>query len=196
VSCGPARRAEHASPARQCWEREEKISESGRTAHYCRHSRNGNAPSTLDMMPHAYVANCVHIVFATHERRDSIPSDVQAKLWTYIAGIGRNHEMKIYVVGGTANHIHVLADIPAKLPVAKAVQTIKANSSRWMSERRSSFRWQEGYGAFAVSASLFDATEQYIRNQAEHHKRRGFDEEFVALLKKYRIAHDPAALFD
>lgn len=147
-------------------------------------------------MPHAYVANCLHIVFATHERRDSISNELQTRLWAYIAGIGRNHEMKIYAVGGTANHIHVLADVPAKLPVSKAVQTIKANSSRWMSEHQSSFKWQQGYGAFAVSASLFDATERYIRNQAEHHKRRGFDEEFVALLKKYRIAHDPAAVFD
>jgi putative transposase len=148
------------------------------------------------MMPHAYVANCLHIVFATHQRKNCIPNDVQTNLWAYVAGIGRNHEMKIYAVGGTSNHIHLLADIPAKLALAKAVQTIKANSSRWMSGHLSSFRWQEGYGAFAVSASLFDATERYIRNQAEHHKRRSFDEEFFALLKKYRISHDPAAVFD
>jgi len=31
---------------------------------------------------------------------------------------------------------------------------------------------------------LADEGKDYIRNQGEHHKRRSFEEEFVALLKK------------
>jgi hypothetical protein len=34
---------------------------------------------------------------------------------------------------------------------------------------------------------------RYIRNQAEHHMKRRFEQEFLLLLKKDAIAHDPAS---
>lgn len=83
------------------------------------------------------------------------------------------------------------------LPLAKAIQTIKANSSKWINEHqaRQDFAWQEGYGAFSVSASNTRAVIAYIESQAEHHKRRSFEDEFVALLKKHGIQYDPKYVF-
>jgi hypothetical protein len=57
-----------------------------------------------------------------------------------------------------------------------------------------SFAWQEGYGAFSIGMSGVDATVAYIRNQAEHHRKRSFREEFVAMLKKHGFAHDESML--
>jgi len=54
------------------------------------------------------------------------------------------------------------------------------------------FSWQEGYGAFSVSASQTEGVVRYIENQREHHAKRSFDEEFVELLKKYGIDYDAA----
>jgi hypothetical protein len=51
--------------------------------------------------------------------------------------------------------------------------------------------WQEGYGAFSVSASQTDGVIEYIRNQAEHHKKRSYDEEFLELLKRHGVNYDP-----
>jgi hypothetical protein len=45
-------------------------------------------------------------------------------------------------------------------------------------------RMERGCGAFAVSASHVEQVKAYIRNQKEHHKKRTFEEEFVAMLKK------------
>ena len=53
------------------------------------------------------------------------------------------------------------------------------------------FAWQQGYGAFSVGISQQADTVSYIRSQAEHHSKRGFEEEFLAFLKKHRIAYDP-----
>jgi hypothetical protein len=53
------------------------------------------------------------------------------------------------------------------------------------------FAWQEGYGAFSVSASQTDGVIEYIRNQAEHHKKRSYDEEFLELLKRHGVNYDP-----
>src|ERR1700686_4736405 len=53
------------------------------------------------------------------------------------------------------------------MPVAKAVQVLKANSSRWSREHGLDFAWQEGYGTFSVSSSNKDADTEYIQHQAE-----------------------------
>lgn len=96
------------------------------------------------------------------------------------------------MVGGTENHVHILLSLPATMPVAKAVQLVKGASSRWMNEKHAGdFGWQEGYGAFTVGISQRDNTIAYIRSQAEHHRKRSFEEEFLAFLKKHRVEYDP-----
>lgn len=91
-------------------------------------------------------------------------------------------------MGGTENHAHILLSLPATMPLAKAVQLIKGASSRWMNENHTQdFAWQEGYGAFTVGISQKDHTIAYIRSQTEHHRKRSFEEEFVAFLKKHQV---------
>ena len=65
----------------------------------------------------------------------------------------------------------------------------------WFSPR-SGFAWQSGYGAFTVSASQADRVCHYIERQQEHHRRRAFQEEFVAFLKAHGIEHDEQHLWD
>ena len=75
------------------------------------------------------------------------------------------------------------------MPIAKAMQRIKAGSSKWFHEQipRRPFAWQEKYGAFTIGVSQVNATMRYILNQEEHHKRRDFVEELRMILKKHGI---------
>jgi putative transposase len=41
------------------------------------------------------------------------------------------------------------------------------------------FSWQEGYGAFTLGVSQRPRTIDYIKRQAEHHRKRSFEEEFL-----------------
>jgi len=75
------------------------------------------------------------------------------------------------------------------------VQALKANSSRWLSEHGFEFEWQEGYGAFSVSASNLAAVKHYIEHQAEHHAKHSFEDEFVALLRKSGVKYDSEFVF-
>lgn len=93
------------------------------------------------------------------------------------------------------DHIHLLIQIPASLPLAKAVLTIKSNSSRWANEEGHKFAWQQGYAAFSVSASLVPAVVQYIENREVHHRKMSFEDEFIALLKKHGLEFDPKFVF-
>ncbi len=93
------------------------------------------------------------------------------------------------------DHIHLLLQLPPSLALAKAVLTLKSNSSGWMREIGCKSGWQEGYGAFSVSASNVSAVDRYIRNQESHHRNMSFEHEFLALLKKHGLAFDPKYVF-
>jgi REP element-mobilizing transposase RayT len=102
-------------------------------------------------MAHTYNANFVHYIFSTKDRRNTIPPELEEKLWAYLLGIANNLRIKTLAIGGTANHLHMLLGLPPTMSVADAVQKLKANSSRWLGEHQIRFQWQEGYGAFSVS---------------------------------------------
>jgi REP element-mobilizing transposase RayT len=89
--------------------------------------------------------------------------------------------------------VHALLLLPPSLPLSKAIQFLKGSSSRWLNETGAvgnRFSWQEGYGAFSVSASQTAEVVRYIENQAAHHAKKSFEEEFVEFLAKYGVAYD------
>ena len=134
----------------------------------------------------------MHCVFSTKNRCDLIPSEVQSDLWAFVGGIARKNGFKALTVGGIENHLHVLLSLPANITLAKAMQLIKGVSSHWMNENHTKkFAWQEGYGAFTIGISQKADTIAYIRSQAEHHRKRSFEDEFVAFLKKHNMEYDP-----
>ena len=136
-------------------------------------------------MGHSYTSNRVHIVFSTKNRREQITSD--SKLREYIEGIAHNLNFRVFAVGGTGNHVHVLAEVPSQMPLAKIVQALKTNTSRFLKESVPDFAWQEGFGAFSVSASGMDAVCEYIQHQPEHHTKHSFEDEFRSLLVRHGI---------
>ncbi len=142
-------------------------------------------------MAHTYPNVLVHCVFSTKNRSNLIRDDLREKLSMYFVGIGKGHDIPVLCAGGTANHAHLLIALPATLPLAKAIQVLKANSSRWLGEHGFDFAWQEGYGAFSVCASNADAVRHYIEHQIEHHAKHSFEDEFVSLLRKSNVAYDP-----
>ena len=146
-------------------------------------------------MAHTYPNVLIHRVFSTKHRRDSIPDELREKLSMYFIGIGKGHEIPVLCSGGTANHAHLLIALPATIPLAKAIQVLKANSSRWLGEHGFDFAWQDGYGAFSVSASNLAAVKDYIERQAEHHAKHSFEDEFVSLLRKSGVTYDPEFVF-
>lgn len=142
-------------------------------------------------MPHTYTQNTVHVIFSTKNRVKAIPNAFQPNLWAYTAGICRNHKMTPLEIGGADDHIHLLIQIPPTLTIANAVAAIKSNSSLWAHKQRNKFDWQQGYAAFSVSASSIPSVARYIQNQATHHKKMNFQEEWFALLKKHGLEFDP-----
>ena len=70
---------------------------------------------------------------------------------------------------------------------------------KWIKTRGkeyASFYWQDGYGAFSVNPSEVDAVIAYIVGQHEHHKKRTFQDEYRAFLKKYAVDYDERYVWD
>ena len=143
-------------------------------------------------MAHTYVSELIHCVFSTKQRRNLISAEMQQQLWEFLGGTARKNGFKALIVGGTENHVHMLLSLPATMPLAKAMQLVKGASSHWMKEKfKVDFAWQEGYGAFTVGVSQKSDTIAYIQRQAEHHRKRNFEDEFLAFLKKNALDYDP-----
>ncbi len=136
-------------------------------------------------MSHAHTCNLVHCVFSTKDRANLIPDP--ERLWQYVGGIARQKNVLLLAAGGTANHLHLLISLPPTITLAKAIQDIKGNTSKWMGLR---FAWQKGYSAFSVSQPQRQRVIDYIDGQAEHHKKWSFEQEFLSLLKKSGIPYD------
>jgi REP element-mobilizing transposase RayT len=147
----------------------------------------------------SYISSWFHCVFSTKERRPLITPPLRERLWPFLGGIARQNRMKAIEIGGTLDHVHILLSLPATLSIAQALQLLKGASSRWVHEtfpEHRRFRWQEKYGAFSVSVSQLDKAIRYIQGQEQHHRRKTFQEEFLALLKRHRIEYDERYLWD
>jgi REP element-mobilizing transposase RayT len=145
-----------------------------------------------------YISNLIHFVWGTAKREPLIRNSWREELHGYVAGVLKNKKVKALQVGGTGDHVHVLASLPATLTLAEVANAMKANSSRWIHEnapQSRGFDWQEGYGAFSVSKSAERRVREYIQNQEEHHSGRTFEEEFRALLGKHGIPYEERYLW-
>ena len=82
--------------------------------------------------------------------------------------------------------MHLLIGLRATHRLADVLRDLKAVSSGWVHDEIGArgFAWQEGYGAFTVSASQRGAVRRYIEKQAEHHRTRTFRDEYLELLRR------------
>lgn len=140
----------------------------------------------------------VHLVFSTKERRPLIKPDAAPRIHAYLPGICNAIECPAVIVGGIADHVHILFRLSKNTSLADAVKLLKVESSKRMKDEFhcAEFAWQSGYGGFSVGASQIEAVSDYIRDQPQHHAKRTFQEEFRELLKRYNVTFDEAYVWD
>lgn len=139
----------------------------------------------------------IHIIFHTKGEiliRDSEEADLHA----YIGAIIKVNDCMPIIINGTENHLHILCTLSKNITLAKLVEEIKRNSSRWIKTKHdyySNFAWQGGYAGYSVSQSKCQIVKQYIEKQKEHHEKKDFKEEYVEFLKEYGIDYNEAYLW-
>ncbi|MEA2204870.1 MAG: REP-associated tyrosine transposase [Blastocatellia bacterium] len=143
-------------------------------------------------MANSYTSLHYHVIFSTKNREPRILSKIENRLWEYIGGIARAHKMTALQIGGTEDHIHALVTAPSTIAPFQIAQYLKGDSSKWIHqefEHMRDFGWQDGYGAFTVSKSKIPDVVSYIRNQREHHRKKTFQEAYLAFLHENGVEY-------
>ena len=135
----------------------------------------------------------LHVIFHTKTTSPVILGEHLQRVHQYIGQLVKSTGCHIICVGGTENHVHALVMLTSTENVAHLVEEMKRNSSRWIktiSSTYEKFAWQAGYAVFSVSQSIVEKTAAYIHNQAEHHRKQTFKEEYLEFLKLYNVNYD------
>jgi REP element-mobilizing transposase RayT len=150
-------------------------------------------------VPQPFVSLNYHQIFSTKGREPWLGEEWRPRLYDYVGGILRADGGQLLAAGGVSDHVHYLVSLRQTTSLAETLKIVKARSSIWVHETfpgHRGFAWQAGYGAFSVSRSNLVRVESYILRQAEHHRTRTFQEEFVVFLKRHGIVYDERHLWD
>jgi putative transposase len=151
-------------------------------------------------MPQSLAKILIHTVFSTKERRPFLQDKaLREELHHYLGGILTNRDCQPLIVGGVADHVHLLSTLSRTESVAEVVKEVKRGSSLWLKTKTSdlhAFAWQNGYGIFSIGFSQVQTVRHYIAQQEEHHRRVSFQDEFRQLLRRYEIEFDERYAWD
>ena len=133
-----------------------------------------------------------HIVFSTKKRAPLITDSWRERLHEYLGGIVVGLGGISHCVGGVADHVHLLVGLRATHCLADFMRELKKSSSVWVRDaiKLREFEWQEGYGAFTVSPGARNGVQEYIWNQADHHRVKTFQEELREFLKMAGVKYE------
>lgn len=109
----------------------------------------------------------VHIVYHIKTTSVKIRREDKTDLYAYMGAIIKDNDCVPISINGVEDHVHILCVISKNIALAKLVEEIKGNSSRWIKTFNpyyKAFAWQGGYGGFSVSPSLHNKTKMYIEN--------------------------------
>ena len=141
----------------------------------------------------------IQVVFAVKGRQNLIHENIREDVNKYISGIITGKGQKSIIVNGMPDHIHAFIGLKPSIAISDLVRDIKNNSTNYINENKlikGKFQWQIGFGAFSYSKSHIEKVYNYILNQAKHHRKKTFKEEYIEFLKAFEIEYDEQYLFE
>ncbi len=151
-------------------------------------------------MPQSLSIVYLHLVFSTKDREPYFSKpDLRAALHAWLGATSRELNCAPVIVGGVADHVHILARCGRCITHSDWVKELKRTSSKWIKTQDASlsaFAWQSGYGLFSTSTSQLDAVHDYILKQEEHHRKFSFQDEYRKLLQRHGLDWDERYVWD
>ena len=137
-------------------------------------------------MAHSINRQYIHFVWSTKDLLPLINDHSRSFMLAYLSGTMKKLGGYVLASSSESNHVHLLANIPTDISVAKLLSQIKASSSKWYREASgnfSNFGWNEGYSAFTVSHESIDSVKRYITKEKCRHENFSFENELLHFLK-------------
>jgi putative transposase len=130
----------------------------------------------------------IHCVWRTKNGEPILIPEKREQLFGHIRANAKTKDIYIDIIGGHTDHIHCLISLGAGQTVAQVMQLIKGEASFWANKNKLfgyKLEWAEDYFAASVSESAVNKVRDYINNQAEHHRKITFTEEYEKFISSY-----------
>ena len=135
----------------------------------------------------------LQIVFAVKYRNAVIDKSWRSQLFGVIGNLINEANCKTIIVNGVEDHVHCFVGLRPMVSISELMKTVKAKSSKYINDRSLTperFEWQEGYGVFSYHKSMVNTIFKYVQNQEEHYKIQTFNEEYLDLLKEFKVEYE------
>ena len=150
-------------------------------------------------MADSYTKLYIQLVFTVKRRECLIHADWENELYKYITGIIKLKDQSLIAINGMPDHTHMFIRIKPTCALSDLVREVKKASTNFINENKftkHTFSWQNGFGAFSYNERQVEMITNYIKGQKAHHAKKKFKDEYIGLLKEFKIDYKEEYLFD
>ena len=133
-----------------------------------------------------------HFVWGTRNREPLIAPEWEEQLHSVMAAKVTELGAFVYGVGGTEDHVHLVASVPPSIALSTFIGQVKGNSSHFVNHVLSPdthFAWRSEYGVVSFGGKVLDVVVRYVKNQRQHHT----DETTMVMLERAALAMERGA---
>jgi putative transposase len=134
-----------------------------------------------------FVKVWIHFVWSTKNREPLLSDEIRQDVFGHIRENAKDKNIHIDFINGYVDHVHCLISLGTDQTIENIMRLIKGESSFWINKNnlcKTKFGWQDEYFAVSVSESNMPSVRKYNANQEEHHKTKGFDDEFTGFMRR------------
>jgi putative transposase len=142
----------------------------------------------------AYVKNWLHCLWGTKSRIPYLSGNIISDVINHIKMNAKGKGIYIDTLNGHKEHLHCLISLNPDQTLSKVIQLIKGESSFWINKNKLTkikFEWADEYFGVSISESHLPKVRGYIKNQAVHHSRKSWEEEYKSLIEEYGFDRFP-----
>ena len=150
-------------------------------------------------MSSTYTKLYAHVIIVVKHRENILLKPWRDELFKYMAGTIKSKNQKPIIVNGVEDHVHLFIGMRPSMSISDLIRDVKNNASNYINKYKlvkGRFSWQEGFAAFSYAHSEVENVYNYILNQEIHHRKKGFKEEYLELLRRYDVDYEEQYLFD
>jgi REP element-mobilizing transposase RayT len=112
-------------------------------------------------------------VWTTKHREPVIDESFQRALRKAVTAKTAELDGIAHALGGTADHVHLIASVPPKISLSNFIGQIKGSTSHLINHEIRpgyDFYWQDDYGVVSFGERHLGRLVAYVLNQAQHHE--------------------------
>lgn len=153
-------------------------------------------------MQGTYTQLTIHFVFAVNGKENIIPNQKLLQVEKYMAGVTKAIGQRVLQIKCMPDHCHLLIGWNLHQSLSEIASKVKTETTKFIKKQarinfqHSTFSWQRGYGAFSYSPNQLSAMATFLEGQAAYHQKYTFQQEYLAILKRYQVAYQEEYLFE